>query len=142
MIVPTEILISNPPRNCQTTARNPYSNRKSYSWDEYFTNLIRGKFSRQEMKQLTLMSCSSISPKQFWNVQIVLDRYKLFWLGPNHFGQVKIGLFWTNSYNLDLSKMVWIQTKRIGPVQNDCFSTKMIGPIEGKGINIISHKNE
>ena len=36
------------------------------------------------------MPCPSIDPKLFWTVQIVLDGCKLFWSGPNHFGQVQI----------------------------------------------------
>jgi hypothetical protein len=81
------------------------------------------------------MPCPSIRPKWFWTVQIVLDGYKLFWLGPIHFGrvqiilvsrQVQIRLFWTNFHSLSLSKMIWTPSKRIGPVQNDWYSTKMI----------------
>ena len=62
-------------------------------------------------------------PNCFGRVQVVLVGYKLFWSGPNcfgqvsgpsHFGQVQIKLFWTNFYNLDLSKMIWTQPKRIG----------------------------
>ena len=44
-------------------------------------------------------------PKWFWTTQIALDIYKLFWSGLNHFDQVQIRLFWTNFYNLDLTKM-------------------------------------
>ena len=40
-------------------------------------------------------------------VQIVLVGSKSFWSGPNNFGHVQIRLFWTNFYNLDLSKMIW-----------------------------------
>ena len=36
---------------------------------------------------------------------------KLFWSGPNHFGQVQITLFWTNFYNLDPSKTIGIRPK-------------------------------
>ena len=82
-------------------------------------------------------------PNQFGRVPIVLDRSNVFWLGPNHFGQVKIRLFWTNFYNLDLPKMIWTRPEQIGPIQNDCYSTKMIwtvqnnfGHIEGQGINV------
>ena len=62
-------------------------------------------------------------PNCFGRVQVVLVGYKLFWSGPNcfgqvsgpsHFGQVQIKLFWTSFYNLDLSKMIWTQPKRIG----------------------------
>ena len=72
------------------------------------------------------MPCPSIGPKWFWTVQIVLKEYKLFWSGPNHFGQFQIKIFWTNFYNLDLSKMIWTLPKQIVPVQNDWYSTKMI----------------
>ena len=50
-------------------------------------------------------------PNCFGKVQIVLVRCKLFWSDPNHFDQVQIRLFWDNFYNLDLSKMIWTQTK-------------------------------
>ena len=76
------------------------------------------------------MPCLSICPKLFWTVQIVLDENKLFWLGPNHFGQVQIIFFWTNFYNLDLSNMIWTRPKRIGPVQNNWYSTKMIWTVQ------------
>ena len=36
------------------------------------------------------MPYPSIDPKCFGRVQIVLVMSKLFWLGPNHFGQVHI----------------------------------------------------
>ena len=87
------------------------------------------------------MPCPFIGPKLFWPVQIILDGYKLFWLGLNHFGQVQIRFLLTNFYDLDLSKMIWTQSKQIGHVQNDWCSTKMIwtvqnhfGPMEGHGI--------
>ena len=50
----------------------------------------------------------------------------LFWLGPNHFGQVQITLSLTNFYNLDLSKIIWSQPKWIGLIQNNWYSTNMI----------------
>ena len=63
----------------------------------------------------------------------------MFWSA--RFGRVQIRLFWTNYYNLDLSKMIWTRPKQIGPVQNNWYSTNMIwmvqnhfGPIEGQGI--------
>ena len=80
-------------------------------------------------------------PNCFGLVQIVLVMSKSFWAGPNHFGQVQIRLFWTIFYNMDLSKMIWTRPKRIGPVQNNWYSTKMIWlvqnnfeAIEGQGI--------
>ena len=42
---------------------------------------------------------------------LVLVESKSFWSSPNHFGHVQIRLFWTNFYNLDLSKMIWTQPK-------------------------------
>ena len=84
------------------------------------------------------MPCPSIGPKWFWTIQIILVGSKSFCLGPNHFGQIQIRLFWIKCYNLDLST----RSKQIGPVQNDCYSTKIIwlvqnhfGPIEGQGIS-------
>ena len=83
-------------------------------------------------------------PNCFGQVQIDLVMSKPFWSGPNHFGQVRIRLFWTIFYNLELSKMIWTRPKQIGPVQNDWYSTKMIwsvqnhfGPIEGQGISLL-----
>ena len=80
-------------------------------------------------------------PNCFGWAQVVLVVSKLFWMGPNHFGQFQIRLFWTNLYNLDLSKMIRTRPKQIRPVQNDWYSTKNIwtvqnhfGPIEGQGI--------
>ena len=96
-----------------------------------------------------LLSCPSMGPKLFWTIQIVLDGYKLFWSGPNRFGQVQIrllqaGLLWTDFYNMDLTKMIWTRPKQIGPVINDWYSTKRIwtvqnhfGRIEGQGINVL-----
>ena len=66
----------------------------------------------------------------FRPVPLVLVGYKSFWLGTNHFSQVQIRLFWTNFYNLDLSKMIWIQPKGIGSVQNDWYSTKIIWTVQ------------
>ena len=66
---------------------------------------------------------------------------KLFWSGPNHFGQVQIRLLCTNFYNLDPTKMIWTQPNQIGTDQNKLDSTKKIwtvqnhvGPVEGQGI--------
>ena len=78
-----------------------------------------------------------------WRLQIVLVGSKLFWSGPNHFGQVQIRLLWTNFYNLDPTKMIWTRPKRIGPVLNNWSLTKMIwtvqnhfGFIEGQNISL------
>ena len=40
-----------------------------------------------------LLPCPSMGPNRFW-------------LGTNCFGQVPIIFFWTNFYNLELSKMI------------------------------------
>ena len=82
---------------------------------------------RQIFRQLTLvwsekqwctkpMPCPSIIPKWFWTVLLV--GYKLFWSGPNNFGQVQIRFFWPIFYILDLPIMIWTRPKRIYPVQN------------------------
>jgi hypothetical protein len=81
-------------------------------------------------------------PNCLGRVQFFLVWSKSFWSCPNDFVQVQIRFFWTNFYNLDLSKMIWTHTKQIGPVQNDWYSTKMIwsvhfGSIEGQGICIM-----
>jgi hypothetical protein len=63
-------------------------------------------------------------PNCFRRLEIILIGSKLFWLGPNHFDQVQIRLFWTIFYNLDLSKMIWTQLKQIVSVQNDLGGPK------------------
>ena len=65
-------------------------------------------------------------PDCFGRLQIVLVGSKPFWSGPNHFGQVQIKLLWTNFYNIDLTKLIWTRPKRIGPILNNWYSTKMI----------------
>ena len=72
----------------------------------------------------SLMPCPSMGPKWFWTVQIVFFGSKSFWSDPNHFGQVLIRFFWTNFYNLDLSKMIWTW---FGPDQNELERSKTIG---------------
>ena len=91
-----------------------------------------------------ILNCTSIGPKWFWTNQIVLDGYKLFWLGPNHFGRVQI-IF--ERFKLDFSGLtfiIWACPKWFGPVQNNFYYTKMIwkvqnhfGLIEGLGINLL-----
>ena len=77
-----------------------------------------------DLQEKPLMPCPSIGPKLSWTVQIVLAR---FWLGPNPFGQVQIWFFWTNSYNLDLSKMIWTRPiKWLVLDQNDLDGPKSI----------------
>ena len=94
------------------------------------------------------MPSPSMGPERFWTVQIILAEYQqfllnpiLFWSGQNHFGQVQTIQFSPENANLNLTKMIWTQPKRIGPIQNDWYSAKMIwtvqndfGPIEGQGI--------
>ena len=60
-------------------------------------------------------------PNPFGRVPIILDGSNLFWLGPNHFGQVQTRLLWTNLYILLLVVK-----------QND--GQNNFGPIEGQGI--------
>ena len=64
-------------------------------------------------------------PNWFGRVQIVLVGSKSFSSCLNHFCQVQIRLFWTNFYNLGLSKMIWTWPKWIGPVQIDWYSAKI-----------------
>ena len=71
------------------------------------------------------MLCPSIGSKWFWIVQIVLDWYKLFWSGPNHFGQVQIRLF--TEY---LIVIIWTCPKRFEPNQKDSYSTKIIWVVQ------------
>jgi hypothetical protein len=63
-------------------------------------------------------------PNCFGQVQIVLVESKSFWLGLHHFGQVEIRLFWTNFYNLDLTKMNWTGPKQLVLDQNDLDGPK------------------
>ena len=78
-----------------------------------------------DCKVCLLMPCPSVGPKLFWTGKYILlwsgpNRFG-DWSGPNHFVQVQIWLFWTNFFNLDLSKMIWTRTKQIGPVQKDWY---------------------
>ena len=76
------------------------------------------------------MPCPSIGPKWFLTFKIVLVGSILLWSGPYHFGQVQIRLFWTNFYNLDLSKMVGTRPKLFGPIEgqvtNGCIRDPFI----------------
>ena len=69
-------------------------------------------------------------PNCFGRVQIVLVEAKSFWLGTNHFGQVEIGLLWTNFYNLDLCKMILDHPNCFGRVQIVLVGSKLfwLGP--------------
>ena len=73
-----------------------------------------------------LIPCPSIGPKWFWNVQIVLDVYKLFWSGPNHFGRVQIILVRFKLYFSGLIFIIRICPKWFGPDQNKLVPSKMI----------------
>ena len=53
----------------------------------------------------------SVRSNYFGRVQIILVMPKLFWSGPNHFGQVHIRLLWTNLYDLDSTKTNWNRPK-------------------------------
>jgi hypothetical protein len=71
-----------------------------------------------------LMPHPSIGPKWFWNIQIVLNSYKLFWSDPNCFGQVQIILV---RFKLDFYGLVfkiWTQPKWSGPDQIKLDPTK------------------
>ena len=97
----------------------------------------------------TLMPCPFIithcSPKLFLTrpnnfglVPIAFAGSNSFWSGPNHFEHVQIIKFSPDNSNLNLAKMIWIRPKRIGPVKNDRYLTKMIwGPIRFGQIHII-----
>ena len=69
---------------------------------------------------------------------------KRFWTGAICFGRVQIVLFGSKLYFSGLIFIIWTRPKRIGFVQNNWYSTKIIwtvqnhcGPIEGQGISVI-----
>ena len=68
---------------------------------------------RTQFNALSFYSSKMIldRPNHFGRVPIVLVRSKSFWLGPKHFGQGQIRLFWANFYNLDLTKTNWTRPK-------------------------------
>ena len=68
-----------------------------------------------------------MAPHCFGWLQIVLVGSKLSWLGPNNFGWVQIRFFWTNFYNLDLSKMIWTQPRKIGLSKMISTKPKLFG---------------
>ena len=84
------------------------------------------------MERIQIRSCLKDNilildrPNCFGRVQIKVGTY----LSPNHFGQVQIRLFWTNFYNLDLSKMVGTRPKLFGPIEgqvtNGCIRDPFI----------------
>ena len=59
---------------------------------------------------------------------------KLFGSGPNNFGEVQIRFFWTNFYNLYLSKMILTQPKQNDPTKTIWMAKNHFGPIKGQGI--------
>ena len=81
--------------------------------------------------------------KLFWTGKncfgwVLIDLVPIVLMGQNYFGPDQIRLI-----DLDLPKTIWIQPKRIGPVQIDWHLTKLIwtvkthfGPIEGKNNNM------
>ena len=62
-----------------------------------------------------ILDCSN----HFGWVPIVLDGSKLFWSGPNHFGQVQIIKISPEKSNLTLTKMLWTRPKWLVLDQND-----------------------
>ena len=63
-------------------------------------------------------------PNHFGLLQTVLVGSKLFWLGPNNFGQVKIRLLWTTFHNLDQTKINWTHPKQLIVDKNDLEGPK------------------
>ena len=72
-------------------------------------------------------------PNCFGFVQIILVGSWSFWLSPDRFGQVQLGFFWTNFYDLDLSKIIWIWQNNLGifHLWNKIISEVEIGNIDG-----------
>ena len=83
------------------------------------------------------MPCPSTGPNWFWTVQIDIGQSEMLLLGPNCFGQVQIILFWSNFYNLDLSKIIWIRPQQIEPIQNDWYSTKIFWKVQNHQAHFI-----
>ena len=78
-----------------------------------------GGLTRDETEYLSiLMPCPSIGPKWFRTIQIDLDGYKLFWLGPNYFGQVQIILIRFKLDFYDIVFTIWTQPKQSWPNLN------------------------
>ena len=50
-------------------------------------------------------------------VQIILVEYQSFWMSPTHFGRVQI--ISPENFNLNLTKMIWIQPKQFAPDHNN-----------------------
>ena len=80
---------------------HPYNNRTTCnhtttSVEEYWSRNVLAHSDHDWTNYVSsislyfLMPCPSIGPKLFWTIQTVFDGYKLFWSGPNHFGQVQI----------------------------------------------------
>ena len=59
---------------------------------------------------------------------MVFEGYKVFWSGPNHFGQVRIILV---RFKLDFYRLIfiiWTQPKQSGPNQNNLDQNDLDGP--------------
>ena len=65
-----------------------------------------------------LMSCSSIAPKWFWTVQIIMVEYQSFWSGPNRFGRVQSILVRVKLDFSGLIFIIWTWPKWFRPDQN------------------------
>ena len=85
------------------------------------------------------MPCPSMGPKWFWTVLIVLDGYKLFWLGRNCSGQVQITNSWIFFFHMIQNCWVGLDTNCFGQVQITIlwnivfwFDPKWFGPNQNK----------
>ena len=63
-------------------------------------------------------------PNHFGRLPIVLDWSNLFWSGPNHFGNIQIIKIIPEKFDLNLTKMVWIQPEQLAPDQNNLDGPK------------------
>ena len=69
-------------------------------------------------------------PNNFGRVPIVLDRFNLFLLGLNNFGQLQIIKISPEKSNLNLTKTIWTLPKQYGPYQNNLDLTKTIWTVQ------------
>ena len=99
---PGKILAQHILERKKVTYKYLYSKKSTYDKKKIWRYIAAGS---------RIMPGPCIGPKLFWTIQIALDGYKLFWSGPNRFGQVQITLLWTNFYNFDLTKMIWTRPK-------------------------------
>ena len=111
-----------------------FCEKKLFEWSRSLKQFIQKNLRQNHFLTYSwrFLPCPSIlyrpkmildRPNCFGQIQIVLVIPKSFWSDLNHFGQVQIRLFWTNFYDLD-------PTKKIGPVQNNWYSTKMIWTVQ------------